>query len=49
MGANWGYGWGTGFGAPFSVFFFIFWVGLLALIILGVVRLWQLIQKDKKK
>src|SRR3990167_7602501 len=55
MSGSWGYGsnqmmgWTSGWGSVFGIFFFVFWIGLLALIILGVVRLWQLITRDKNK
>src|SRR3989338_7165534 len=36
-------------GSVFGILFLLFWLGLLALIILGVVRLWQVITREKKK
>ena len=53
MSGSWGYGsnqmMGGGWGSVFGILFLLFWLGLLALIILGVVRLWQVITREKKK
>ena len=53
MSGSWGDGsnqmMGGGWGSVFGILFLLFWLGLLALIILGVVRLWQVITREKKK